>query len=267
MQQWAPLGAVTRRLDANLELTDAARRPAERRPSAETVHHTGAPTLALVDAAVGYEPGIPVVEGVSLEVRTGSWTALTGPSGSGKSTIIGVLLGFLPLSRGRYLVGASGPGEKDALPAAWCPQEGHLFDSSVRANLLLACDPQEQADDGKLWRVLDSVGLGNTVRARTGGLDARIGAGGSRFSGGERQRLAVARALLTRAPALILDEPTAHLDSDGAARLMRDLRAGLEDRPVLLVTHDRAEALTCDTGVELTPGSAGNHLRWDHAYA
>ncbi|WP_299165035.1 thiol reductant ABC exporter subunit CydD [uncultured Arthrobacter sp.] len=271
VQQWAPLGTVTRRLGVHLVPGEAAVHPA----IPEIVSGSDAPALALVDAAVGYEPGTTVIEGVSLEVRSGSWTALTGPSGSGKSTLIGALLGFLPLSRGRYLVGAladlDGGSDRDRsselLPAAWCPQEGHLFDSSVRANLLLACDPQAPADDDQLWRVLDSVGLADTVRARAGGLDARIGAGGSRLSGGERQRLAVARALLTRAPVLVLDEPTAHLDSDGAARLLRDLRLGLRDRPVLLVTHDRAEALSCDTGVELAPGSGGDHLRWEHAYA
>lgn len=264
VQQWAPLGAVTARLDAHLEPAGAGEHPADRRYAPDIARTVEAPALELVDAAVGYEPGIDVVQGVNLEVRTGLWTALTGPSGSGKSTLIGALLGFLPLSRGRYLVGASGDGQP---PAAWCPQEGHLFDSSVRANLLLACDPQNPADDVELWRVLDAVGLAQTVRGRSGGLDARIGPGGNRLSGGQRQRLAVARALLTRAPALILDEPTAHLDSDGAARLLRDLRIGLRDRPVLLVTHDRAEALNCDTGVELAADSAGNHLRWDHAHA
>ncbi|MFJ6278866.1 thiol reductant ABC exporter subunit CydD [Arthrobacter subterraneus] len=266
VQQWAPFGAVAGRLDEHLEDT-SAQRPVDRFPEAETVCEAGAPALALVDAAVGYEPGVDVVQGVTLEIRKGSWTALTGPSGSGKSTLIGALLGFLPLSRGRFLAAAEahGPAHVPVRPA-WCPQEGYLFDSTVRANLLLACADQPATED-ELWRVLDAVGLADTVRRRTGGLEARVGAGGSRLSGGERQRLAVARALLTPAPALILDEPTAHLDSDGAAGLLRDLRAGLGERPVLLVTHDRAEALRCDTGVELSAGGQGNHLRWEHAYS
>ncbi|GAA2176463.1 thiol reductant ABC exporter subunit CydD [Arthrobacter parietis] len=265
VQQWAPLGAVTRRLDAHLDPAGAAAGLEVRRSIPEPAQGVDAAVLALVDAAVGYEPGAPVVEGVTLSVRSGSWTALTGPSGSGKSTLIGALLGFLPLSSGRYLAGAAADG--GMLPAAWCPQEGHLFDSSVRANLLLARSPQEHADDDELWRVLEAVGLADTVRGRKDGLDTKIGPGGNRFSGGERQRLAVARALLTRASVLILDEPTAHLDADGAFRLLRDLRSGLGDRPVLLVTHDRAEAFRCDTGVELAAGSEGNHLSWEHAYA
>ncbi len=264
VQQWAPLGAVTRRLDVHLTPSPHGGSTAKPRPES----HSGAdaPVLALVDAAVGYEPGKAIVEAVTLELRSGTWTALTGPSGSGKSTLVGALLGFLPLSRGRYVVKPEAHRE-DGLPAAWCPQEGYLFDSSVRANLLLARGPDSTVDDEQLWRVLDAVGLAGTVRDRSGGLDARIGAGGNRLSGGQRQRLAVARALLTEAPALILDEPTAHLDSDGAARLLHDLRGGVGDRPVLLVTHDREEALTCDTGVELALAGAGNHLRWDHAYA
>ncbi|GAB3554403.1 thiol reductant ABC exporter subunit CydD [Arthrobacter tumbae] len=265
VQQWAPLGTVTRRLDDHLEPKGATAGPMLRRNLPEPALGEDPPALALVDAAVGYEPGVAVVEGVTLAVRSGSWTALTGASGSGKSTLIGALLGFLPLNSGRYLAAAAADG--GVLPAAWCPQEGHLFDSSIRANLLLACAPQEPADDDELWRILHAVGLADTVRARTGGLDTRIGPGGNTLSGGERQRLAVARALLTRAPVLILDEPTAHLDADGASRLLRDLRRGLGDRPVLLVTHDRAEALSCDTGVELAAGRKGNHLSWEHAYA
>ncbi|WP_323961552.1 thiol reductant ABC exporter subunit CydD [Arthrobacter sp. JZ12] len=264
VQQWGPLGTVARRIDAELRLAAGQGRPAGRTPEAST--GTQAPVLALREASVGYEPGKDVVSGVTLELREGTWTALTGPSGSGKSTLIGALLGFLPLSRGRYLINPALAGA-NGRAAAWCPQEGYLFDSTVRANLLLARDAGAAVTDDELWRVLESVGLERTVRGRTGGLDSRIGPGGIRLSGGERQRLAVARALLTRAPVLILDEPTAHLDADGAARLMGDLRRGLGDRPVLLVTHDRTEARRCDTGVELGAGPAGDHLRWEHAYA
>lgn len=268
VQQWAPLGAVTRRLDSYLTHEASDNRPTGPRPAPEAVPDADAPVLALEDAAVGYGPGEPVVEGVSLELRNGTWTALTGPSGSGKSTLIGALLGFLPLSRGRYAVNAASASDEGSLPAAWCPQEGYLFNSSIRANLLLARDSRcSPVADEQLWQVLEAVGLTGTVRDRSGGLDARIGPGGNRLSGGERQRLAVARALLTNAPALILDEPTAHLDSDGAARLLCDLRDGVGDRPVLLVTHNRQEALTCDTGVELAPVGTGDHLRWNHAYA
>nr|WP_245192444.1 thiol reductant ABC exporter subunit CydD [Arthrobacter pigmenti] len=260
VQQWGPLAAVAGRISPDLRAAGAESR-------ARAVHQAGSgEEIALEDAAVAYEPGRPVVEGVTLRIRRGEWTALTGPSGSGKSTLIGALLGFLPLMRGRYVIAGAEAATGDVPKVAWCPQEGYLFNSTVRANLQLARVPANPATEQQLWEVLSAVGLAPTVRDREGGLDAGIGPAGNRFSGGERQRLAVARALLSDASTLILDEPTAHLDPDGAASLMRDLRAGLGDRPVLLVTHDRGLALTCDTGVELAPGPAGDHLRWEHAY-
>jgi ATP-binding cassette subfamily C protein CydCD len=95
-----------------------------------------------------------------------------------------------------------------------------------------------------------------------------VGAGGSRLSGGQRQRLAVARALLTDADVLLLDEPTAHLDSAGARALLHDLRLGLSDKAVLLVTHDVREAALCEEEVRIggkTGGDVHSHggdLRW-----
>ncbi|GAB3540085.1 thiol reductant ABC exporter subunit CydD [Arthrobacter tecti] len=260
VQQWGPLVAVAGRISPELRAAGAEPRP-------HAVHQAGSgEKIALENAAVAYEPGRPVVEGVTLRIRRGEWTALTGPSGSGKSTLIGALLGFLPLMRGRYVIGGAEAATGAVPKVAWCPQEGYLFNSTVRANLQLAHVPANPATEQQLWEVLSAVGLASTVRNREGGLDAGIGPAGNRLSGGQRQRLAVARALLSDASTLILDEPTAHLDPDGAASLMRDLRAGLGDRPVLLVTHDRGLALTCDTGVELAAGTAGDHLRWEHAY-
>lgn len=266
VQQWGPLAAVTRRITADLD-PEVSGRPVGPSHVADVPPVHGAPALALVDAAIAYEPGEPVVTDVTLELNRGTWTALTGPSGSGKSTIIGALLGFLRLDRGRYLIGGVPAGDGPSRHTAWCPQEGYLFNSTVRANLQLARQPQDHATDVELWDVLDAVGLSHTIRTRRDGLDARIGSEGNRLSGGERQRLAVARTLLTKADAIILDEPTTHLDSDGAASLMADLRRGLGNRPVLLVTHDRALAQECDTGLELVPGKAGHHLRWEHAKA
>ncbi len=247
VQQWGHLDAVARRLTPQL----AEGGPADDDGNA-AVNASEAPSrLALRNAAVGYEPERPVVQGMDLTVVPGQWTALTGPSGSGKSTVVGALLGFLPLIRGEYRLDGV-PLTAGARPRiAWCPQEGYLFNSTIRANLQLARRPAEQATDAELWHVLAAVGLTGAVQRREGGLDAPIGAGGGKLSGGERQRLAVARALLADGEVLILDEPTAHLDTDGAELLMRDLRFGLAQRPVLLVTHDPVLARDCSNRVEL----------------
>jgi ATP-binding cassette subfamily C protein CydCD len=129
--------------------------------------------------------------------------------------------------------GAEGAGDRGRM--AWCPQEGHLFDSTIRGNLLLARARDDRPADAELTRALELVGLGEFE------LDLRVGPGGSHLSGGERQRLAVARTLLTRADVVLLDEPTAHLDEASAERLMANLREALSDRIVVLVTHHPSE--------------------------
>jgi ATP-binding cassette subfamily C protein CydCD len=160
--------------------------------------------------------------------------------------LLSVLLGFLPPAAGHVRVTGR---------AAWCPQEAHLFDSTVRGNLLLgrpATDDPEQAD-GEMAAALAAVGLSGLVSRLPAGLDTRIGPGGSFLSGGERQRLAVARTLMTGAEVILLDEPTAHLDAEAGRTMLADLRSGLTDRTVVLVTHNMADIRREDDLLELSP--------------
>lgn len=204
----------------------------------------------------------PVFEGQSTGAQRGEWLVVTGPSGSGKSTLLSVLLGHLRPSSGRYLVnGFDTPGidtaELDARLLrrrfSWCPQEGHLFTSSLRANLLIARDRDDTSTDTELEAALHLVGLGNLLERLPRGLATPIGSEGGFLSGGERQRLAVARTLLTRSDVILIDEPTAHLDEDSARTLMEDLRVSLYDRTTVLVTHQaigiRADDHRLDLGV------------------
>lgn len=176
----------------------------------------------------------PLIEQLSFELPVGSWLTVSGPSGAGKSTLLAVLMGYLePLSGSCAVSGR----------IAWCPQEAHLFDSTVRGNLALA--RQLPPTEGEMLEALGRVGLGPLLAELPLGLDTRIGAAGSQLSGGQQQRLAVARALLTDAEIVLLDEPAAHLDVAGAEELMADLRAGLTEQTVLLISHreqDRAAA-------------------------
>ncbi|OUM42873.1 thiol reductant ABC exporter subunit CydC [Arthrobacter agilis] len=252
VQHWGPLWAVARRITPWIGASDDGQ-PGGQSGGRSGAGHIAPPvrTVSLEDAGVGYEPGRPVVSDVSLELRPGRWTGLTGPSGSGKSTLIGALLGFLPLDSGRLLVDGRPATPDEAPRIAWCPQESHLFNSSLRSNLQLARSPGDPATDEELDAAIRAVGLADMVAGLAEGLDAQAGAGGSRLSGGQRQRLAVARALLTRSGVVLLDEPTAHLDADGARSLLADLRRGLPGTAVLLVTHDRNEAALCDEVVAL----------------
>jgi ATP-binding cassette subfamily C protein CydCD len=207
--------------------------------------------LRLHAAGIGWAAGEPVVQGLDLEVNPGEWVAITGPSGSGKSTLLAAMLGALkPLSGALQAKRGEGDwtpvGAADLARVAWCPQDAHLFDSTVRSNLGLGRDAGDQPTDAELRSVLAKVGLEPWLETLPAGLDERIGSGGHRLSGGQRQRLAVARALAARARVLLLDEPTAHLGADESVALVADLRAGLVGEAVLLVTHDGAVAALAD---------------------
>ena len=216
----------------------------------------GAPGIALTGLAAAWPDGPPVFTGLDAVAEPGRWLVVTGPSGSGKSTLLSVLLGFLAPAAGRAQVSGR---------AAWCPQEAHLFDSTIRGNLLLgraAGNGEPSAADGELAQVLAAVGLGGLVDRLPAGLDTRTGPGGAFLSGGERQRLAVARTLLTGADVILLDEPTAHLDAEAAAAMLADLRRGLQDRTVILVTHNGADIAAADARLELpaVSGMAGERV-------
>jgi ATP-binding cassette subfamily C protein CydCD len=223
----------------------------------------GAPGIELVDLAVAWPGGGNVFTGLTASAGPGRWLAVTGASGSGKSTLLAVILGFLPAAHGRlYMSGR----------AAWCPQEAHLFDSTIRGNLLLArpeTKPETQparnaaqaggaaqaadtaAGEEQMHAVLAAVGLGPVLARLEDGLDTRIGPGGAFLSGGERQRLAVARTLMTGADVILLDEPTAHLDAESGRSMLAELREGLRDRTVVLVTHNPHDIDAADTRVDL----------------
>lgn len=183
----------------------------------------------------------PAFGPVDASAARGEWLVVTGPSGSGKSTMLTLLLGHLRPSSGRYFVNETDTSGLDPhrlrQRIAWCPQEGHLFDSTLRANLLLARAHADAPNTEEMEAALRRVGLGELLDRLPRGLDTPIGSQGDSLSGGERQRVAVARTLLTRSDVILIDEPTAHLDEESARAMMSDLRAGLRDHVTVLVTH------------------------------
>jgi ATP-binding cassette subfamily C protein CydCD len=205
--------------------------------------------LELQDLAAAWPGGLPVFTGLTATAGPGRWLAVTGASGSGKSTLLAVVLGFLPAAGGRILLTGR---------AAWCPQEAHLFDSTIRGNLLLGL-PDGQRSGGlepRLHDALAAVGLAPLIGRLEHGLDTRIGPGGAFLSGGERQRLAVARTLLTGADVILLDEPTAHLDAESGRAMLAELRHGLRDRTVVLVTHNPDDISPDDSRLDLDRAAA-----------
>lgn len=216
-----------------------ARRPAVTDPPAPSPRPAD-PTLRLRGVSLTY-PGAPApaLAGLDLTVGAGEKVALTGPSGAGKSSVLALALRARDPDTGTVTLGGTDLRELALADvravSAWVPQAPALLGSSVAANLRLG---RPDATDAELAAALGAVGLDALLDAP--GLDGWVGEGGSRLSAGERARVGTARALLTPAPLLLLDEPTAHLDGPLAARLLDHL-AGL-DRAVLLVTH-RPDAL------------------------
>ena len=179
-----------------------------------------------------------VFDGLTLEIPAGLRVGLLGPSGSGKSTLGALVLKLAAPQQGRILLG----GTDIALLAAeevrrrigWLGQATHLFDDTIRNNLLLA---RPEADDAALWGALDAARIGETVRTLPDGLETWVGEGGARFSGGQGRRLALARALLSEAPVLILDEPCAGLDAETERAFLGTLNEVAEGRTVILIAH------------------------------
>ncbi|MDQ1527181.1 MAG: ATP-binding cassette, subfamily bacterial CydCD [Microbacteriaceae bacterium] len=201
------------------------------------------------------DSGHPVIDGVSGRVDRGEWLVVSGPSGSGKSTLLSVLLGHLDPLAGSYRINGQDTAGFDLAAVSarigWCPQEGHLFDSTLRANLLIARGRDDAPDDDELESIIRLVGLGPLLDRLPLGLDTPVGPDAARLSGGERQRVAVARTLLTGADVILLDEPTAHLDDESADGLMADLRVALSDRIAVLVTHHAVGLSDSDARVRL----------------
>jgi ATP-binding cassette subfamily C protein CydC len=224
-----------------LELAD--REPAVRDP-ARPADAPGPATVALeaVSARYGLDES-EVLDGFSLRLEPGRRIALTGPSGAGKTTVTNLLLRFLDPEHGRVTLAGRDIREyrqEDVRSTfALAGQDAHLFDSTIRENLRLA---RPDATDEDVEGALTRARLGDWVASLPDRLDTLVGEEGMQLSGGQRQRLVLARALLSPAPVLLLDEPTAHLDPDTAEALVRDVMTAADGRSVLLITH-RPEGL------------------------
>ena len=198
----------------------------------------------------------------SVTLRRGEWLGIKGPSGSGKTTLVDLAAGLLRPAAGRVAVDGreldAAAVERWRTGLAYVGQDGTVFGDTVRGNLLA---DGAQADDPAMCDVLETVGLGERVRALADGLDERVGDRGSQLSGGERQRLAIARALLRRPSLLILDEATSALDAASEAALLGRIRA-LRPRPaVILVAHRDSTLAHCHSVIPIQHGGSEKVIR------
>ncbi|MFF8374292.1 ABC transporter ATP-binding protein/permease [Streptomyces lydicus] len=189
---------------------------------------------------------------VTLTVRPGSIVAISGPSGAGKTTLLSVAAGLREPDRGRCLH-TLGSATLQASPTttAWAGQPSYLLPGTLRDNLLLA---RRDADDGQLTAAFAALGFEDLLAALPQGLATPVGERGWGLSSGQMQQLVLVRALLHDTPLLCLDEPTAHLDPDGEARVIGAIRTLARSRTVLLTSHSPALLGIADDIVRLEQG-------------
>jgi ATP-binding cassette subfamily B protein len=180
----------------------------------------------------------PVLHDIGFVAEPGQMVALVGPSGAGKTTITHLVARLYDTTSGVVRVGGHDVRDvtlqslEDAV--GYVTQDAHMFHDTIRTNLLYA---RPGADDAEIWSALEAAQIATLVRALPDGLDTVVGDRGYRLSGGERQRLAIARLLLKAPAIVVLDEATAHLDSESEVAVQRALDAALEGRTSLVIAH------------------------------
>jgi ATP-binding cassette subfamily C protein len=242
-----------------IEECDRAAESQSPQPSVRQPRLTLQQGLRFEDVSFAYHPpdGAPadVLRGVTFELPARMTTALVGPSGAGKTTIADLAVGLLVPTSGQVLIdGAALTGDlvgrwREAV--AMVPQEPFLFHDSVRANLLWA---QPMADEDELWQALRVAAAEDFVRRLPHGLDTVVGDRGGRMSGGERQRIALARAVLRKPELLVLDEATTSLDADNENAILDALAALHGQMTVLVISHQRTTLRNADRIVRLDGG-------------
>ncbi|MEZ5081279.1 MAG: thiol reductant ABC exporter subunit CydC [Thermoleophilia bacterium] len=196
-------------------------------------------TLAIEGISVRPAPDAPaVVRNVRLAIAPGERVALLGPSGCGKSTLTRALVGLLPFDPGTIRVDGIDIRDVDVRAlrsrVRLCDQDAHVFATSVAENVRLA---RPEAGDDEVLDALRAVGLGPWLATLPDGIHTHVGDDGARVSGGQRQRIILARGILADPDLLIVDEPTTHLDHDGARAYVDDLLATRAGAALLMTTH------------------------------
>ena len=217
--------------------------------------------VVLEDVSFGYD-GERVLDDVRLRIPDGVVTALCGPTGVGKSTLLALLLKFETPDSGRITVGGRDLQGYSAWSVrrriAYLPQESWFLDDTIEANIRMGRSEAEPADVVRAARLALVSEFADRLPH---GLESRMGEAGLHLSGGERRRVALARAVLRNADLMLLDEPTAGLDDRAAAVVLTAISASARGRTVLVVTHDERVKQWADSVIDLSPEAPGNRPR------
>jgi ATP-binding cassette subfamily B protein len=231
-----------------------------RYPTAEEVSLASLESVARLDTTIDKQ----VLHGVSFRAEPGELVALVGPSGAGKTTISQLVTRMYDVTGGAVLVGGHDVREvtlaslRNAVGVV--TQDAHMFHDSIRANLQYA---RPDATDPELWEALRAAQLGELVALLPDGLDTVVGDRGYRLSGGEKQRLAIARLLLKAPGIVVLDEATAHLDSESEAAVQRALKTALAGRTSLVIAHRLSTIREADRILVIDEGRVVEYGRHD----
>lgn len=215
-----------------------------------------------------------VLKSISFEAAPGQMIALVGPSGAGKTTITHLVARLYDVTGGAVRVGGEDVRDVtlESLEAAvgYVTQDAHMFHDTIGENLRYA---RPNATDDEVWAAIDAAQIGELIRAMPDGLETVVGDRGYRLSGGERQRLAIARLLLKAPAIVVLDEATAHLDSESEVAVQRALDKALEGRTSLVIAHRLStirqadQILVIEGGTVVERGTHEELLAHSGAYA
>ena len=253
--------SASKEIQAILDRTPELPAPGSRNLSADEVSGRS----IVIDSLKYAFPGStkPALDGISCTLEPGTVTALTGPSGAGKSTLMNLLLRFIEPGEGSIRLGDMPLRDYRAEAwyrhIAWVPQHPFLFNATIKENLLMA---KPEATDEEIDTALHQAGLLDMVAALPEGLGTMIGEEGARLSGGEAQRLSLARAFLKNAAILLLDEPTSHTDPILEARLRTSMQELMRGRTVVMIAHRLESIQKADRIIVLDHGKivqSGTH--------
>ena len=216
--------------------------------------------IRMAHVSYGYEGRSRALQDMSLTVPKGKTVALVGLSGCGKSTTASLLMRFCdPLSGNIYIEGndyCSMKPEELRKHIAMVPQQVNLFSGTIRENLMLA-DPD--ADDASLLEALEEAGLGSFIHSQSKGLDSDVGNAGSSLSGGQRQKMGIARALLSRAEYMIFDEATSSVDPQSEKEIWATIGHLAETRTLIIISHRMSSVQNADCIYVLKDGMVAQH--------
>jgi ATP-binding cassette, subfamily C, bacterial CydD len=213
---------------------------------------TDSPAIEVASLTVSFTGrDVPALDDVSLVVAPGELVGVTGASGAGKSTLLRALAGDLEPFAGSVLVGGVPPTSVERSAITWLGQRPYLFPGSVADNIALG---RPEASRLEVFRAAHAAGLRDVLARLPEGLETPVGENGWGISGGEAHRVALARTFLKRAPLLLLDEPTAHLDAGSEAGIVAVIRRLARSGTTVVATHSPALLAACDRVVALDRG-------------